>query len=333
MTKKEQLLQQYSDYLRMRNYSESTYKAYMGSVRNFWLWCDGQKKSNPHFDKTNAVQGYLAYRMFERKMDYATVNGDYSALQWFYKYVLNREWNIKKLVRPIRPKRLPRFITPEQFNALLRATTYRKHQMMFLFYYSTGMRLSELRNLKWEDIHFDEDIIMIRNGKGGKDRIVILQTEMKALLLDYRQEQHPNQILVFEGNRVGIAIAPRSVQHAFRYARDKAGLPEWVTTHTLRHSFATTALKNKTDLLTLKELLGHKKLETTAQYLHLDTNFLKQSYNTLSNQCLSQAIQAVQNVRKTPIAQVDSPPCLDKRRRRNTNKSCAENRPDSSLLR
>ena len=236
------------------------------------------------------------------------VNGDYSALQWFYKYILNREWNVQKLVRPIRPKRLPRYITPEQFAQLITVTTFRKHQIMFLFYYSTGMRLSELRNLKWENIHFEENIVMIRNGKGGKDRIVILQEQMKSILLDYRQEQHPNQSFIFEGKTPNIPIAPRSVQHAFRNAREKAGLPDWLTTHTLRHSFATSSLKNQTDLLTLKELLGHKKLETTAQYLHLNIDFLKQAYNPLSNQCLFQAIQTIQKVRQTPPAQNPNEP-------------------------
>ena len=199
MTRKEKLLQQYSQYLRMRNYSENTYKSYMGTIRNYWAWCEESRKKNPNFDKETAVTGYLAYRLHDLKRDYGTVNGDYSALQWFYKYILNRDWNVKKLVRPRRPKRLPRFITPQQFAQLLEATTCRKHQIMFLFYYSTGMRLSELIHLKWEDIVFEEDIVMVRNGKGAKDRIVILQEKMKAILLEYRKEQHPNQTIVFEG--------------------------------------------------------------------------------------------------------------------------------------
>ena len=74
MTKKEKLLRQYSDYLRMRNYSESTYKAYMGTVRNFWKWCENKKRCCPDFEKENAVQGYLAYRLHEQKRDYATVS-------------------------------------------------------------------------------------------------------------------------------------------------------------------------------------------------------------------------------------------------------------------
>ena len=113
MTQKERLLHQYSDWLKMRNYSLSTYRAYLGTVRNFWRYCE-QQKCNPKFEKVNAVQSFLAHRMSVEKRDYSTVNGDYSALQWFYKYVLDRPWNVRKLIRPKKEKRLHRYISPEQ---------------------------------------------------------------------------------------------------------------------------------------------------------------------------------------------------------------------------
>ena len=124
MTQKEKLLQQYSHYLQMRNYSLSTYKAYMGTIRNFWKFCEARKAAGD-YDKDQAVQIYLAHRMSVEKRDYSTVNGDYSSLQWFYKYILNRDWNVKKLIRPKREKRLPKYITPDQFSELVKATKYR----------------------------------------------------------------------------------------------------------------------------------------------------------------------------------------------------------------
>ena len=293
MKLQEKLLSQYSDYLKMRNYSLSTYKAYMGSVRKFWEWCE-KKKGDPLFEKESAVQSYLAYRMGEEKKDYSTVNGDYSALQWFYKYILNREWNVRKLVRPKREKRLPKYLTPDQVNELISCTSCRKHQIMLMMFYSTGLRLSELRMLKWEDIKFTEGIIHVEKGKGGKDRLVILQEEMSLMLQAYRKNQPALQQYIFEGRTAGVPIAPRSVQWAFINARKKAGLPKWVTPHVLRHSYATTLLKNGTDLLTLKELLGHKKLATTTRYLHLNTAFLKKSYNPLSAPCLDVPIKTAQ---------------------------------------
>jgi len=293
MSKKESLLQQYSDYLRMRNYSEMTYKAYMGSVRMFWDFCE-QRKNDPKFKKDQAVQIYLSYRLQDQKRNYSTVNGDYSALQWFYKYVLDRAWNVRKLVRPRKEKRLPRYITPIQMSQLLEATSYQKHRLLFLLYYSTGLRLSEGRLLRWEDVSLEEGLIHVRKGKGSKDRIAILQAELRDLLLAYRQTLPVRQELVFAGNSYKKPLAARSIQHVFKKCRDKAGLPAWVTAHVLRHSYATISLTNGTDLLSLKQLLGHKKLSTTTRYLHLNTAHLKTAHNPLSHQCLSVPLQATQ---------------------------------------
>ena len=299
-SQKEKLLQQYSDWLQMRNYSNQTYKAYMGSVRKFWNYCEG-KKGDTNFDKSTAVQSYLAHRMSVEQRDFSTVNGDYAALMWFYKYVLNREWDIKKLVRPKKEKRLPRYITPEQFADLLSATTSKKHQLIMLVFYATGLRLSEARYLKWEHIHFDEGIIIVVSGKGSKDRIAILPTDLSDQLQSYRKTLRANQVYVFEGKTMGKAIAPKTVQWAFKRARKKAGLPEWVTAHVLRHSYATSCLKNGTNLLSLQTLLGHKKLSTTTRYLHLNVSYLKQSYNPLSDPCVHQHLQ-------NPLLAPPSPP-------------------------
>jgi len=290
MTKKESLLLRYSGYLRMRNYSESTYKSYMSKVRCFWLYCE-QRSNNPCFKKSEAVQSYLAYRLSVQGCDFSTVNGDYSALKWFYICILGRDWDVTKLVRPRIEKRLPRYLSVEQISLLINATLNQKYRVLFMLYYSTGIRLSEGRLLKWEDVMFDEGIIHIRKGKGAKDRIVVLHDDLSNLLKAYRAIIPPSQIYVFSGRDYRDSLSARSIQHAFIKARRRAGLPEWVTAHVLRHSFATNALKNQTDILTLKELLGHKDLKTTSRYLHLDATRFKNTHNTLSQPCLQEILK------------------------------------------
>ena len=238
MTQKERLLKQYSEWLQMRNYALSTYKAYLGTIRAFWRYCE-TKKADPTFEKDNAVQSYLAYRMSVQKRDFSTVNGDYAALMWFYKYVLNRDWDIRKLVRPKKEKRLPRYITPQQVSSLLSAVTCQKHRLMILLYYGTGMRLSEARLLLWENINFEDGIIWIIKGKGAKDRVVMLAEGLGGKLKAYRKLLRPTQQYVFEGKTAGVPIAPKTIQGAIIIARRKAGLPEWVSAHVLRHSFAS----------------------------------------------------------------------------------------------
>jgi len=280
MTQQERLLKQYSQWLQMRNYSITTYKAYMGSIRAFWRYC-AAKKADPDFEKEHAVQSYLAYRLQVQKRDYSTVNGDYSALQWFYKYILNREWNVRKLIRPKKEKRLPRYITPQQVSDLISAVSCEKHRLMILMYYGTGMRLSEVRFLKWENINFEDGIIWVIKGKGAKK--------------SYRALQRPTQQYVFEGKTAGEAIAPKTIQGAIIIGRRKANLPEWVSAHVLRHSFATASLQNGADLLTLKQLLGHKKLSTTSRYMHLNLAHYKNTYNPIDNSCLDVHLNKLKN--------------------------------------
>lgn len=198
---------------------------------------------------------------------------------------------MKKLIRPRKEKRLPRYITPQQVSDLLSSTSSKKHQLMMLLYYATGMRLSEVRLLHWEDINFEEGLIFVQRGKGAKDRIVVLPSDLPRQLQTYRQTQRPNQRYVFEGKTMGKAIAQKTIQWGIKKARDKAGLPSWVTAHVLRHSYATALIKNGTDLLTLKHLMGHKKLETTTRYLHLNIPHYKRTYNPLSEPCLTTHLQ------------------------------------------
>ena len=173
---------------------------------------------------------------------------------------MNRDWNVRKLIRPKKEKRLPRYITPQQVAALLEAVSCEKHKLMMLLYYATGMRLSEVRMLKWEEVNFEEGIIFVKKGKGAKDRIVVLPAGLAQKLKAYRRIHRSTQQYVFEGKTPGKAIAARTIQWGFIRARQKAALPNWVTAHVMRHSFATASLKNGADVLTLKELLGHNAL-------------------------------------------------------------------------
>jgi len=112
-----------------------------------------------------------------------------------------------------------------------------------------------VRLLRWENINFEDGIIWVIKGKGSKDRVVILAKGLAEKLKSYRALQRPTQEYVFEGKTAGVAIAPKTIQGAIIIARRKAGLPEWVSAHVLRHSFATASLQNGADLLTLKHII------------------------------------------------------------------------------
>ena len=290
MTTREKLLQDYWNYLQMRNYSIDTRRSYLGGIKRFWNFCES-RRGDKNFDKNNAVQTYLAYRTGVQHRDFSTVNGDYSALKWFYIGVLGRTWDLNKLKRPKAEKRLPRYISPGQFSSLVQAGETAQTKLLFLLYYSTGMRSNEGRLLKWEDIAFDEGFIHVRKGKGAKDRMVVLHPELEELLKEHRKGQREGHLYVFSADGGANPFPKGTLYSLFVNARRKANLPDWVSAHVLRHSYATTALRNGTDILSLQELLGHVQLRTTARYVHLNVNHLKRSYNPLSDQCLHATIQ------------------------------------------
>ena len=293
MSQKEVLLEEYARWLRTRNFAMRTCVLYNSCVDNFWEYCENNQ-NQPGWKKKKAVQHYLSYRRVDCGVSFSSVNCDYSALKLFYENILDRDWDVEKMKRPRKTKQLPKYITPEQFSQLLSVIKNLKHRMFMLLCYSTGLRITEARLLKWESVDFQGGRIRVNKGKGSKDRIVILHETLKEALKMYRHWVRYKQEYVFETKK-GVPIGASSVNKIIVSARQKANLPNWVTCHVLRHSFASTALRNGTDVLTLQKLLGHKDLSTTSIYLHLDDKHLQNSYDTLQNSAIQLQLNQNQN--------------------------------------
>lgn len=274
----EDYLQQFSDWLTLKNYSKKTKKAYLCALRQFWRFCQQQEKATD-FDKSVAVKTYLLHRFEEQKVAWQTVNGDYSALRLFFVNILGREWDERKLPRPRKQKSLPKVITPEQVMQLIDHAATFKHRVFFSLLYATGMRLGEALNLRVEDVDAAGMRILVRDGKGHKDRYTLLSVECLDLLRFYFRAFHPTGGWLFNGKYAGTRWSPKGAQHAFMTARRKAKLPEFVTAHTLRHCFATHLLQSGIDLVTIQQLLGHKYLKTTVRYIHLNQQHFQQIDN------------------------------------------------------
>jgi len=268
-TKLQGYLTQFENWLTLKNYAEKSKKCYLCSVRKFWTYCE-QQKADATFTKTNAVEHYLLYRYKSQKVSWQTVNGDYSALRLFYKNVLNRVWDLRKLPRPRKQKSLPKVISPAQVSLLIENGKTFKHKVFFTLLYSTGLRLGEALRLRVEDIEVAKMQVRVLDGKGNKDRFTLLSAETLDLLRFYIRAYRPQGGYLFNGRYRGKPWAEKGAQGAMRDARRAAKLPEFVTAHTLRHCFATHLLQAGTDLVTIQKLMGHKYLKTTARYIHLD---------------------------------------------------------------
>jgi site-specific recombinase XerD len=169
-----------------------------------------------------------------------------------------------------KPSRLPVVLSQKEIIKILKLTDNLKHKTILLLIYSAGLRLNELLELKIEDIDSSTMKIHIRQGKGKKDRYIMLSENVLNLLREYYKVYKPKDF-IFEGQNGG-KYSPKSVQNVFKNALGKAGIRKKATVHTLRHSFATHLLDDGTDIRYIQELLGHKRLETTQIYTHVSSH-------------------------------------------------------------
>ncbi|MDA3837080.1 MAG: tyrosine-type recombinase/integrase [Nanoarchaeota archaeon] len=177
--------------------------------------------------------------------------------------------------RPKREKRLPVVLTKAEIFALLEALNNKKSRMMISLVYATGMRVSEITNLKINELDFDDKIGHVRQGKGKKDRIFNIPLFLISKLKRYSEIQKEfGETYMFSG-RNGKQMSDRNVQKVVKNAGVKAGIKKEVHTHTLRHSFATHLLENEVDIRKIQELLGHADLSTTQIYTHVSPEELK----------------------------------------------------------
>lgn len=188
---------------------------------------------------------------------------------FFFKHILPSPYVVPHALYPRKEFRLPSILTQDQILHVLQTVKNLKHKAIIAVFYGTGIRLSELRFLKHKDIFRSEMKIKVVAGKGNRDRFTILPAKLLPLLEAYWKEYRTKTFL-FEGQIRGKAMNDRSIKHALRMAMKQAGLEEYgFSAHSIRHSFATHLLDAGTDIHTIKQLLGHSKIETTMVYLHL----------------------------------------------------------------
>lgn len=164
----------------------------------------------------------------------------------------------------------------------IRAVTNPKHRLLLMLTYSAGLRVSEIVSLKIENIDYDRGLILVRQGKGKKDRYTTLSTTVLMELQNYLKTYRPNKWL-FSGLEPDKHISTRTAEHILTNAREKAGIIKHATVHTLRHSFATHLLEDGTDLRYVQELLGHSRPETTMIYTHVTKKDLGKIRSPLDN--------------------------------------------------
>lgn len=242
--------------MKIRNFSPRTMKAYLYHNNAFLKFI-----TKPPLEITQKdIESYLIH-LADKGLQGSTRHLVVAALSFYYLGIMKRKfsWKYPKTAKP-----LPRALSKEEVRRLIDSITNPKHRLIIELIYSAGMRVSEAINLKWKDIDLDRNTIHIKNSKGGKDRIVMLATKVKAQL----KEAPTKKGIVFTTNR-GDRHTTRSIQEIVSKAASIAGINKDVSPHSLRHSFATHLLENGTDIGHIKELLGHSDIKTTMIYARI----------------------------------------------------------------
>lgn len=249
----------YIEFLQHKKYSELTITSYSSVLYNFLEWLDvpPSRSSNKHFRE------FILLRRFNSSSDQ---NRYISALKLYYFKVLGRKQRFPEFERPRKSKPLPVVIDKRIITETLDGIVNLKHKAMLGLAFSAGLRRSEILNLKIKDIDSDRMLIMVRNGKGRKDRAVLLTNRMLKILRDYFRIHRP-LIYMFNGIK-SIRYSPSSLNNVSKKYFNHS-------IHKLRHSFATAMIENNNNLEFVKDQMGHNNTKTTEIYTHLTIDSLK----------------------------------------------------------
>jgi integrase/recombinase XerD len=285
--------------MRIRNYSPTTIRDYVRHVADFARYFG---KSPDQLGPAH-IHGYQVHLIDEKKTSWSNFNNAVCALRLFYRVTLQKDWMIKHLPYGKRPKILPVVLSKEEVLRLFAAMPNLKTRIMLMTAYSGGLRVSEVARLRVEDIDRAQMLIRVRQGKGQKDRYVMLSATLLEVLGGCAKLAQPGDWL-FPGLRTGHYISPRTLNRACKAAAKAAGISKRITMHTLRHCFATHLLESGIDLRTIQKLLGHKKLETTSRYTHVSDAKIRSTPSPLD-------LLASDGMDKSERESASSPPAAD----------------------
>jgi site-specific recombinase XerD len=270
------------DDMTLHGFKRKTITAYVACVARFAR----------HFGKspdvlgTAEIRSYLLYLTHDRHVSSSTYNQALCALKFLYRVTLRKDWGLDGLARCRQQIKLPVVLSIDEVTRFFQAITSLRHRAILMTAYAAGLRISEVLALRIDDIDSQRMVIRVRQGKGSKDRYVMLSPRLLTLLREYwkahrRRKVYKPSPWLFPGNVPGQPITDGAVYEACEEACRAAGLEKHVTVHTLRHTFATHLLESGTDLRTIQILLGHRNLNTTARYLHVATAALQSTRSPL----------------------------------------------------
>jgi site-specific recombinase XerD len=272
----QELRQRLSEDLHLTGKAKRTHDGYIRAVRQLsdFAQCSPDQVTEQH------VRQFFLHLKNERNFAYGSLRVAFSGVKFFFTHTCKRDWEIIKMLKLQNITTLPEVLTIKQVHELIAHTTTQRMRVYFWTVYSMGLRLNEALNLQVSDIHAERGLVHIHRGKGAKDRYVPISTLTLQLLRHYwATHQHPSLLFPALGRNHSLAkngtsqakhpMSETAVQGAMKLITGKLSWGKKVSTHTLRHSYATHLLEAGVSLKVIQKHLGHSSLQTTMVYLHL----------------------------------------------------------------
>ena len=251
----------------IRNFAENTQLSYLQQVSLYarHFECSPEKLG------PEQVRAYQVHLTKIRKLAPHSVSIATAALRFLYKVTLKQNWAPDDIPMPKLPFKLPVILSREEVMHFLASIASLKHRTILMTAYAAGLRVSEATHLKVTDIDSKRMVLRVDQGKGGKDRDVMLSPRLLEELRSYWKVARPKTWL-FPGDTPGQPISRNAVGQACQKAQRAAGISKPITPHSLRHAFATHLLESGTDVRKIQLLMGHHSLSTTTRYLKVATS-------------------------------------------------------------
>jgi integrase/recombinase XerD len=257
-----------------RGFAPRTQRAYLGWMRRLVRF---SRTAADQLSEQQALE-YVA-DLTRRGRSGSTINQALGAIKFFYTEVVVRDWALSTRYQRF-PQRLPVVLSREEVRRLLEAAGGLRERAAMEIAYGAGLRLNELLQLRVGDIDSERMVIHVRQGKGKKDREVMLSPSLLETLRVYWRHAHPHGYL-FPGQKAERPLNPTVLQRGFSIAKQVARIEKDVTFHSLRHSFATHLMESGVNVRAIQTLLGHRSLGTTERYTHVAGAYLKQTRSPL----------------------------------------------------
>ena len=264
-------------YFELRNVPPSSREAYLRRIKAFIKFMDGRHKPLEQTEERD-IQQYLLHLKQGKGLTPGTINNYTSAIRLFYIQVLGKNWDRNKIPRMKTREKLPVVPPKEDVLAILNGTPNLKHRAFLALLYGSGLRVSEVAQLRIRDICSKTMRIRVENAKHNTNRYTILSEASLGILRSYFKESfskgfHPEDWL-FPGQDPSEPINVKTIKNTIIKLRNKLKLDPAISAHTLRHAFASHSLENGVDPVYIQQMLGHKNLKTTVKYLHITSKSL-----------------------------------------------------------